>query len=199
MSDFAAEFMKSMGPQVSTQLAGTLGIKKQTASQLIPSVLPLIMGGLKRQMDTRGGAERANLILNKYGSPSVLDGIGDLFASKAAEKTADPRLGGLLGEAGVSAASTLAGKFKLDSGTIMKVIVMLAPIVLGYLSRKRDQGGLGAGGIGALIDRNGDGSILDDVAGFLGSSGGLPGGGRAGGLLGGLLGGLTGRPPKRTR
>jgi hypothetical protein len=199
MSDFATEFMKSMGPQVSTQLAGTLGIKKQTASQLIPSVLPLIMGGLKRQMDTRGGAERANLILNKYGSPSVLDGIGDLFASKAAEKTADPRLGGLLGEAGVSAASTLAGKFKLDSGTIMKVIVMLAPIVLGYLSRKRDQGGLGAGGIGALIDRNGDGSILDDVAGFLGSSGGLPGGGGAGGLLGGLLGGLTGRPPKRTR
>jgi hypothetical protein len=199
MSDFAAEFMKSMGPQVSTQLAGTLGIKKQTASQLIPSVLPLIMGGLKRQMDTRGGAERANLILNKYGSPSVLDGIGDLFASKAAEKTADPRLGGLLGEAGVSAASTLAGKFKLDSGTIMKVIVMLAPIVLGYLSRKRDQGGLGAAGIGALIDRNGDGSILDDVAGFLGSSGGLPGGGGAGGLLGGLLGGLTGRPPKRTR
>jgi hypothetical protein len=199
MSDFATEFMKSMGPQVSTQLAGTLGIKKQTASQLIPSVLPLIMGGLKRQMDTRGGAERANLILNKYGSPSVLDGIGDLFASKAAEKTADPRLGGLLGEAGVSAASTLAGKFKLDSATIMKVIVMLAPIILGYLSRKRDQGGLGAGGIGALIDRNGDGSILDDVAGFLGSSGGLPGGGGAGGLLGGLLGGLTGRPPKRTR
>ena len=37
-----------MGPQLSTQLAGTLGIKKQTASQLIPSVLPLIMGGMKR-------------------------------------------------------------------------------------------------------------------------------------------------------
>jgi hypothetical protein len=187
MSDFATEFMKSMGPQVSTQLAGTLGIKKQQASQLIPSVLPLIMGGMKRQMETQGGAERANHILNKYGSPSVLDGIGDLFAAKAAEKTADPRLGGLLGDAGVSAASTLAGKFKLDQGTIMKVIVMLAPIVLGFLSRKRDQGGLGAGGIGALIDQNGDGSILDDVAGFLMQGGG---GAAGGGLLGGLLGGL---------
>jgi hypothetical protein len=199
MSDFATEFMKSMGPQVGTQLAGTLGIKKQQATQLIPQVLPLIMGGLKRQMETQGGAERANHILNKYGSPSVLDNIGDLFSAKAAEETADPRLGGLLGEAGVSAASALAGKFKLDSGTIMKVIVMLAPIILGYLSRKRDQGGLGAGGIGSLIDRNGDGSILDDVAGFLGSSGGLLGGGGAGGLLGGLLGGLMGRPPKQTR
>ena len=100
MSDFATEFMKSIGPQVSTQLAGTLGIKKQQASQLIPSVLPLIMGGLKRQMDTQGGAARANHLLNKYGSPSVLDGIGNLFAAKAAEKTADPRLGGLLGGLG---------------------------------------------------------------------------------------------------
>ncbi len=204
MSDFAAEFLKSMGPQVSSQLAGALGIKKQTASQLIPSVLPLVMGGLKRQMETRGGAERANLILNKYGSPDVLGSIGDLFAAKAAEPTADPRLGGLLGEAGVSAAGALAGRFKLDKGTIMKVIVMLAPIILGYLSRKRDQGGLGAGGIGALIDRNGDGSILDDVAGFLGGAagGGLLGGGgagAAGGLLGGLLGGLKGKPPKRGR
>ncbi len=186
MADFATEFMKSMGPQVSAQLAGTLGIKKQTASQLVPSVLPLIMGGLKRQMETRGGAERANHILNKYGSPSVLDGIGDLFAAKAAEGNPDPRLGGLLGEAGVSASGALAGRFKLDQGTIMKVIVMLAPIVLGYLSRQRDRGGLGAGGIGALIDQNGDGSILDDVTGFL-----LQGGGSAGGgLLGGLLGGL---------
>lgn len=201
MADLATEFMKTLGPQVSTQLAGTLGIKKQTATQLIPSVLPLIMGGLKRQMDTQGGAERANHILNKYGSASVLDGIGDLFAAKAAEPTADPRLGGLLGDAGVNAASTLAGKFKLDSGTIMKVIVMLAPIILGYLSRKRDQGGMGAGGIGALIDQNGDGSILDDVAGFLGGAagGGLLGGSGAGGLLGSLLGGLTGRTPKKGR
>jgi hypothetical protein len=193
MADCATEFMKTMGPQVSTQLAGTLGIKKQTASQLIPSVLPLIMGGMKRQMQTRGGAERANHILNKYGSPSVLDGIGDLFAAKAAERNPDPRLGGLLGDAGVNAATTLGGKFKLDQGTIMKVIVMLAPIVLGYLSRKRDQGGLGAGGIGALIDQNGDGSILDDVAGFLLQGGSGAGGG---GLLGGLLGGLTGSPRK---
>jgi hypothetical protein len=192
MADFASEFMKSMGPQVSSQLAASLGIRKQTASQLVPSVLPLIMGGLKRQMETRGGAQRANHILNKYGSPSVLDGIGELFAAKAAESSPDPRLGGLLGEAGVGASSALAGKFKLDPATIMKVIVMLAPIVLGYLSRQRDRGGLGTEGIGALIDQNGDGSILDDVTGFL-----LQGGGSAGGgLLGGLLGGL-GRPRRQ--
>jgi hypothetical protein len=46
MTNFQSEFMKSMGPQVSKQLAGTLGIKKQTANQIIPDVLPLILGGL---------------------------------------------------------------------------------------------------------------------------------------------------------
>ncbi|MEZ4765259.1 MAG: hypothetical protein R3C26_19375 [Calditrichia bacterium] len=51
---------------------------------------------------------------------------------------------------------------------------------------------MGSSGIGALLDQNGDGSILDDVAGFLMK--GLSGGGSqgAGGLLGGLLGGLFG-------
>jgi len=72
MTQFATEFMKLLGPQVSSQLAGTLGIKKQTANQMIPNLLPLIMGGLKRQMETRGGAERANHILNKYGDAGVL-------------------------------------------------------------------------------------------------------------------------------
>ena len=67
---------------------------------------------------------------------------------------------------------------------------MLAPIVLGFLTRKRDQGGMGAAGIAALIDQNGDGSVLDDVAGFLLKGLNQQGTG-GGGLLGGLLGGLT--------
>jgi hypothetical protein len=187
MPNFETEFMKSMGPQVSNQLAGTLGIKKQTANQIIPDVLPLILGGLKRQMETRGGADRANHILNKYGDASVLDGIGDLFAAKV-QQDADPRLGGLLGDAGVNAAGTMANKLNLDQGTIMKAIVMLAPVALGALSRKRDQGGMGSSGIAALIDQNGDGSVLDDVAGFL-----LRGGGQSGTRGGGLLGGLLDR------
>ena len=189
MTNFQTEFMKSMGPQVSRQLAGTLGINKQTANQIIPDVLPLILGGLKRQMETRGGADRANHILNKYGDASALDNLSGLFADKV-RQDADPRLGGLLGDAGVNAAGTMANKLNLDQGTLMKAIVMLAPVVLGALSKKRDQGGLGSSGIASLIDRDGDGSVLDDVAGFL-----MQGGGqsmsRGGGLLGGLLNRLS--------
>ena len=94
-------------------------------------------------------------------------------------------MGGLLGDAGVNAAGTLAGKLRLDKNTVMKAIVMRAPIVLGALSRQRDQGRIGASGIAALIDQIGDGGILDDVAGFLMQGMGQS---RGGGLLGGLLG-----------
>jgi len=48
------------------------------------------------------------------------------------------------------------------------MIPVLAPLILGALSRKRDTtGSSGISGIGSLLDANGDGSIIDDVAGFL--------------------------------
>jgi hypothetical protein len=193
MASFVDEFMKSMGPEVSRQLSRQLGISKRTAAQLIPQVAPLILGGLKRQKDEQGGAPRVDHILNKYGDPGVLDHIGELFADKAREKNPDPRLGGLLGESGVEAANMMSKQYKMDQGTAARLIPMLAPIVLGFLTRKRDQGGSGSSGIASLLDHDGDGSVLDDVAGFLmqGMAGG--GGRRQGNVLGSLIGGLFGK------
>ena len=76
----------------------------------------------------------------------------------------------------------------------MKIIPMLAPIILGMLNRTRTSGGAGSAGVADLIDQNGDGNILDDVAGFLtqGMGGGQNSQAGAGGLLGGLLGTLLG-------
>lgn len=173
MTDFIEEFLKDYGPEVSNQLSSSLGIDRDTALQMIPVVAPMILGGLKRQMDQHGGsdkksrADRANHILNKYGSSSVLDNIGGEFYTRAREKNPDPRLGGLLGDSGVQAADIISSKFKLDRGTAMKLIIMLAPIILGALSNKRDKGGVGSRGIASLIDQDGDDSILDDVAGLL--------------------------------
>jgi hypothetical protein len=196
MANFLDEFMKEYGPEVSRGVSANLGINKRTANQLMPEVLPLILGGLKKQMETRGGADRVNHILNKYGKDDVLDRIEDELNVRSQESTPDPRLGGLLGESGVQAAGLMGNKFNLDSGVIQKLIPMLAPIILGALTRKRDQGGAGNDGIASLIDRDGDGQILDDVAGFiLGGGGG--GQRRSSNLLGNLLGSLFGGGRRR--
>lgn len=194
---FIEEFLKDYGSEVSGELSSNLGIDQDTALQMIPVVAPMILGGLKRQMEQHGGrnkkarANRANHILNKYGSASVLDHIGDEFHSRSRDRNPDPRLGGLLGESGVQAADTISKQFNLDKGTAMKLIVMLAPIILGALTNKRDKGRVGSRGIAALIDQDGDDHILDDVAGFLLQ--GLSGSGsksERGGLLDGLLKGV---------
>ncbi len=187
------DFMRSLGPEVTDQLSANLGIEKNAAQQILPQIAPMILGGLRRQKDNYGGEARVDHILNKYGSADVLDNMGDFFSSQVQNQNADPRLGGLLGDSGVQASNMLSKKFNLDGGTAMKIIPMLAPIILGFLSKTRDQGGAGSAGIASILDRDGDGSILDDVAGFFlqGSTGRSRMGG--GGLLGGLLGSLLGR------
>ena len=193
MAGFIDEFLESYGPEVTKQMSSNFNVDQATVQKLIPQLAPLILAGLKKQKDTRGGDERVDHILNKYGDSSVLNNIKDLVSSKARAKDVDPNLGGLLGDAGgVQAAQALAKKMNIDPSTIMKMIPALAPLLLGALTKKRDTGGKGISGVGALLDADGDGSILDDVAGFL-----LKGGGatrsKGGGLLGSLLGGLTRR------
>lgn len=196
-SSLVDQIMSMVGPEVTKQLSSNLKVDQNTAQAILPQVAPLILGGLKRQMETRGGADRANHILNKYGDENVLDNIAGLFSTKAQEAQPDPRLGGLLGDSGVQASNMLSQQFNIDKNTAMKLIPMLAPIILGALSRMRNQQGVGAQGIASLIDQNGDGQILDDVARFLmaglaGSSGTAGSRSAGGGLLGSLLGGLFG-------
>ncbi len=195
MADFITDFMSQYGSDASRQLSANLGLDQQAASQLIPQVIPMIMGGLKRQMETRGGAERLDHILNKYGSEDVLGDIGALMSAKASQANPDPNLGGLLGESGVQASQLIGQKFGLSLDKAKSLIPMLAPLILGALSKKKNQtGGAGLDGLASLIDRDGDGNILDDIAGFLGPAlGGSSASAGSGGLLGSILGGLFGK------
>jgi len=193
MAGFIDEFLKSYGPEVTKQMSSNFNVDQATVQKLIPQLAPLILAGLKKQKDTRGGDERVDHILNKYGDSSVLNNIKDLVSSKARAKDVDPNLGGLLGDAGgVQAAQALAKKMNIDPSTIMKMIPALAPLLLGALTKKRDTGGKGISGVGALLDADGDGSILDDVAGFLLKSGSSTRSG-SGGFLGSIIGGITRR------
>jgi hypothetical protein len=190
MSNLVEELMNNLGGDIAKQMAKQLNIDENTAKALIPQVAPLILSGLKRQKDQNGGEQRVDHILNKYGNPSVLNQLGDLFQQKA-QADPDPQLGGLLGESGERAANMIASQFKLDTNTAGKAITMLAPVVLGYLTKKRDVDGLGTSGLASMLDRDGDGSILDDVAGFFMK--GMGGNSNnAASMIGGLLGGLFG-------
>ena len=45
---FLDEFMPTFGGEASKDLAANLGIKKAAAARIVPAVVPMILGGLKR-------------------------------------------------------------------------------------------------------------------------------------------------------
>ena len=190
MGNLIEDFIGSMGSEVSQKMSEKTNIDQGTISQLLPVIAPMILGGLKKQKDERGGQERVDHILNKYGDPSVLGNLDGLFQQKLDDKSTDPNLGGLLGNAGSDATNLLSKNLSgVDSGMIAKLIPMLAPVLLGFLTKKRDSG-TGSSGLAGLLDQDGDGSVLDDVAGLL--MGGLGGKSKSSNPLSGLLGGLLG-------
>jgi hypothetical protein len=187
MPNLVEDFISSLGPEVSKKMSSHTNIDEGSIQKLLPVITPMILGGLKKQKDERGGQERVDHILNKYGDPSVLNNLDDLFQNKLNDNKTDPNLGGLLGNSGMDATNLLSNNFKVDPNIAAKIIPMLAPIVLGFLTKKRD-GGTGSSGLSSLLDQDGDGSILDDVAGlFLGGS--SQSSNPLSNLLGGLLGG----------
>ena len=88
------------------------------------------------------------------------DILGDLFGSKETSR---------------EVAKEASKKSGLDVGILKKLLPIAASLLLGYFAKKGREGKGGHGDIlGGLLDKDGDGSILDDIVG---------------GALGGLLGG----------
>jgi len=167
MADFISDFISNLGGDVSSKMGSNLGVDSNIIEKIIPAVAPMILGGLKKQSETHGGQDRVDHILNKYGDQNVLGNLDDLFSKKSSDPNPDPTLGGLLGNSGSQATDLISKTFNLDGNTSAKLITMLAPVILGFITNKRDTQGEGSTGIAALLDRDGDGSVLDDVGGLL--------------------------------
>ena len=195
MADFINDLLSNLGGGTTNQIGNKLGIDPGIINQAIPILAPLILGGLKKQSEEFGGQERVDHILDKYGDPGVLDNVDSHIDSSLEKDNFDTNLGGLLGNTGSQVTDVLSQKFNLDGSTAAKIIPIVAPLILGYLTKSRNQNPEGSSGFASFLDMNGDGSIIDDVVGFFsgkqqtqqsqqqGSGGGLME------ILGGLLGG----------
>jgi hypothetical protein len=110
-------------------------------------------------------------------------GIGNVFSTRieAMSELMD-MLRQSLGEEGVA---TLSQRIGADPNKTKDAIGAALPALIGALSRKGANSD-GASGLLQMLDRDGDGDILDDVMGYLSGSAGKSAGG---GLLEQVLGG----------
>ncbi|PCE63989.1 DUF937 domain-containing protein [Sediminicola luteus] len=199
-----------MGKQLISGVAGQTGQSESGTANVLSMAMPLLMGAMKKNVSQPGGAESLMNALNSKHSGSILDNLGGLFEGGVDQSVMDDGagiLGHLLGGNQSNVQNALSQKSGIDAGAIGNILKIAAPLIMGYLGRQTQQNnvsdasglnGLLGGLLGgqpqqnqslmtSLLDADGDGSFLDDVAGMMLNSGSKKGG------LGGLLGGLFGK------
>jgi len=91
----------------------------------------------------------------------------------------------LMGQLGGGGVSEIARSVGLDSADVTNVLSGAVPAIMVGLTRN-SASSEGAAGLAGALDRDHDGSVLDDVMGYLGGGGNLADGA---GILGHVLGG----------
>jgi len=186
-----------------SQLSQQLGADPNATRQAVPAALNALLGGLSQNAQQPGGAQQLAGALGAHDG-SLLDNLGGILGGNPSAVQTDG--GGILshifGGHRPAVESRVGQSTGLNSAQAGRLLMLLAPIVLAYLSRQhrqQQQTAPGASGgsitdilngerqrveeqhpqhggiLGNILDRNHDGSVLDDVVGM---AGGLLGGGR---------------------
>lgn len=176
------------------QISQQLGVDRSTAASSVQAALPMMLGALTRQGGSQQGAASLLNVLDRDGDGSIMDDLAGFLAgggaSAATQRGSAAGGGGLLdvffGGKSDAVAKTLGNSTGMNSGSTLKLLGMLAPVVMGYMARQKKQQGLDLGGLtkalagekqnlearmpggsdllGSLLDSDGDGSIADDLA-----------------------------------
>lgn len=169
-----------------------LGDKGQ-ANTAVDGILATLLNGVARNASTPEGQTGLMNALDKDHDGSILNDLGGFLSGAvqpANPKTANGEgiLKHILGESQGNAADSISKASGIDAGNIMKMMATLAPVVLGMLGKAKAAAPVQteqAGGLldfikGAtqtvnqqpttqsifskLLDKDGDGSMMDDIA-----------------------------------
>ncbi len=172
------------------QLSNQIGGEKEQTEVATSGIISMLTAALAKNAASPDGASALANALDSDHDGSILDNIGDLLGGNLTNNRAANGagilkhvLGGNQGNA-IDAISKMSGLAGDKTGNLM---TMLAPIVLGMLGKQKrqnnmDQSGLSdmlsrsvksatnqrqeMGLLGKLLDRDGDGSVMDDIAGM---------------------------------
>ncbi|MCM4171684.1 DUF937 domain-containing protein [Arenibacter sp. TNZ] len=199
-----------LGKQLISGVAGQTGQPESKTADVLSMAMPLLLGAMKKNASSPQGAEGLMNALSSKHDGGLLDNLGGLFGGGVDQSVMDDGagiLGHVFGGKQANVENALSQKSGLDAGSVAQILKIAAPLVMAYLGKQKaqsnvnDSNGLNSllgsmlGGqpqqnqslITTLLDADGDGSILDDVAGMVMGTSKKKGG------LGGLLGGLFGK------
>ena len=171
------------------------GAKKEQTSSAVDSAMAVLMGALAKNTSNQEGASALGSALDRDHDGSILDDVmgyisGSSPISNTKAANGDGILGHLLGEKRSGVIEQLSRESGLSQDQSGGLLAKLAPLILGGLGKQRktqqmDDNGLSdmlsesfgqvaqkspraQSMIEKLIDRDGDGNIMDDIMGTVG-------------------------------
>ncbi|MDO5609341.1 MAG: DUF937 domain-containing protein [Pseudomonadota bacterium] len=176
------------------QMGQQLGLNQQQITGAVAAAVPLLMGALGRNASQPQGAEALLGALGRDHAGAGGGGIGDLLGAvlgggQGRQTDGDGILGHIFGQRQPQAAQGLGQATGIGNDKAQMLMKMLAPIVMAYLAKRmfgggqaqpsasnlgealgresqavRQQGGIGGGLLGAMLDQDGDGQFgLSDL------------------------------------
>lgn len=174
-------------------IAQQLGVNEQVAEMGAAALLPSILGGFKKTAQAQpSGLEGLGGLLGQLGGGGLFDSV--VAPEPTPVDQGNDILGQIFGSKDVSrsVAGSAATQTGIDPSLLKKMLPILAMLVAGYMAKQSGQsggadqgGGLGGllggllgggqksaagglGGLGSLLDMDGDGNPLDDIIGMAG-------------------------------
>ncbi|WP_158837626.1 DUF937 domain-containing protein [Polaribacter sp. L3A8] len=202
-----------LGKQIISGVSGSTGNDSSKTSSVLTMALPVLMKAMERNASTPEGAAGLMGALSGKHDGSILDNLGGLFGGAGVDESVKQDGAGILshilGSKQQGVEQVIGQKSGLDAGSVANILKVAAPLLMGVLGKQSrennvsDSSGLGSllgGMLGGnetaneqnflekILDADGDGSVIDDVAGML-----LGGDKKSSGGIGNLLGGLFGK------
>ena len=196
LSDTLNQLLESHAGQISQRIDAD---ESQTR-QAIQSAVPALLAALGTDAERGGGLNQA---IQQDHDGAIIDQLSEYLNGNAQLSPRTTNGSGILnhalGDGQEPMAQALSAKSGLDMGTIMRLLPLLAPIVMGMLGKRgRTSGGGGSGGfsfddIGDLLNREKQDARsknpdIGDILDIFSKGSGSKGGGGIGDVLGGLFG-----------
>ncbi|MCB1244567.1 MAG: DUF937 domain-containing protein [Verrucomicrobiales bacterium] len=190
MSSFLEQLIASQGSKVSRQITEQFGVSPEKTDGLLSEIGPMVLGGLKSQAQS-GGTDLLGGFLGQgeSGGGSLLgpldgllgggeDSVPEEGQSLAASHAPTSAVEGILGSFAPQIIEAISDRLGVSKSKAKEIL----PLIVGAVTKFLSEEGGGLSGLMSMLDKDGDGSVMDDVADMLGGSKGISD------LLGGLMG-----------
>ena len=180
-------------PEVINQLSQQTGTAPEQTAIAAQGIFSMLLSGLANNASTENGATGILEALDRDHDGSILNDVMGLVMGSGQNSSATNGagiLGHILGGQQQDAAQMVSQTSGISLSGVMDMMIKLAPMVMGVIGQqKQQQGGMNASGLAGLLgntvqsqnenplmqmatrflDKDGDGSAIDDVMGMVGS------------------------------